>query len=172
MRIKEHDCVVLTKNLPEESLEAGDVGTVVHIHKAGAAYEVEFITLAGRTVAVATVKASDLRPVGKRDLSHVRELQATCEPMTGQIGLEKAAAEEVVGVLAVRRASKEAQAGPWSAALTPAQRRALSELARGLVQAARQAGAQGRRVKVGGVSFELRENATEEVLSIRRALAA
>jgi hypothetical protein len=75
MRIKEHDCVVLTKNLPEESLEAGDVGTVVHIHKGGAAYEVEFVTLAGKTVAVATVEASDLRPVGKRDISHVRELQ-------------------------------------------------------------------------------------------------
>ena len=76
MRIKEHDCVVLTKNLPDESLEAGDVGTVVHIHKDGPAYEVEFVTLAGRTVAVATVEASDLRPVGKRDISHVRELQA------------------------------------------------------------------------------------------------
>jgi hypothetical protein len=76
MRIKEHDCVVLTKNLPEERLEAGDVGTVVHIHKDGAAYEVEFVTLAGRTVAVATVEASDLRPVGKRDISHVRVLQA------------------------------------------------------------------------------------------------
>ena len=75
MKIKELDCVVLTKNLPQESLEAGDVGTVVHIHKNGAAYEVEFITLAGRTVAVATVEASDLRPVGKRDISHVRELQ-------------------------------------------------------------------------------------------------
>ena len=76
MRIKEHDCVVLTKNLPEERLEAGDVGTVVNIHKDGPAYEVEFVTLAGRTVAVATVEASDLRPVGKRDISHVRELQA------------------------------------------------------------------------------------------------
>jgi hypothetical protein len=76
MKIKEHDCVVLTKKLPKESLEAGDVGTVVHIHKDGAAYEVEFVTLAGRTVAVATVRASDLRPVGKRDISHVRELQA------------------------------------------------------------------------------------------------
>ena len=76
MKIKEHDCVVLTKNLPEESLEAGDVGTVVHIHKDGAAYEVEFVTLAGRTVAVATVEASALRPVGTRDISHVRELQA------------------------------------------------------------------------------------------------
>ncbi len=76
MKIKEHDCVVLTKNLPEESLMAGDVGTVVHIHKDGAAYEVEFVTLAGDTVAVTTVAASDLRPVGKRDISHVRELQA------------------------------------------------------------------------------------------------
>ena len=75
MKIKEHDCVVLTKNLPEENLEAGDVGTVVHIHKNGVAYEVEFVTLAGSTVAVATIEASDLRPVGKRDLSHVRELQ-------------------------------------------------------------------------------------------------
>ena len=74
MKIKEHDCVVLTKNLPEENLEAGDVGTVVHIHKDGVAYEVEFVTLAGDTVAVATVEASDLRPVGRRDLNHVREL--------------------------------------------------------------------------------------------------
>ena len=75
MKIKEHDCVVLTKNLPAENLEAGDVGTVVHIHKDGAAYEVEFVTLAGNTVAVATVEASDVRPIGKRDLNHVRELQ-------------------------------------------------------------------------------------------------
>jgi hypothetical protein len=75
MKIKEHDCVVLTKNLPAENLEAGDVGTVVHIHKGGAAYEVEFVTLAGDTVAVATVEATDVRPVGKRDLNHVRELQ-------------------------------------------------------------------------------------------------
>lgn len=65
MGIKEHDCVVLTKSLPKENLEAGDVGTVVHIHNGGVAYEVEFVTFAGSTVAVATVGASDLRPVGK-----------------------------------------------------------------------------------------------------------
>jgi hypothetical protein len=76
MKIKEHDCVVLTKNLPEENLEAGDVGTVVHIHRDGLAYEVEFVTLAGQTVAVATVEASAVRPVSKRDISHVRELVA------------------------------------------------------------------------------------------------
>jgi hypothetical protein len=76
MKIKEHERVVLTVAVPAEGLEAGDVGTVVHIHKDGAAYEVEFVTLAGRTVAVATVETSALRSVGKRDISHVRELQA------------------------------------------------------------------------------------------------
>jgi Domain of unknown function (DUF4926) len=74
MKIKEHDCVVLTHDLPAENLQAGDVGAVVHIHKGGVAYEVEFVTLTGRTIAVATVEASSLRPVGKRDINHVREL--------------------------------------------------------------------------------------------------
>ena len=74
--IKEHDCVVLTSDIPNEGLQAGDVGTVVHIHRNGAAYEVEFITLTGQTVAVATVLPSQLRPVGRRDISHVRELAA------------------------------------------------------------------------------------------------
>ena len=76
MMIKEHDCVVLTADLPDEKLEAGDVGTVVHIHKGGVAYEVEFVTLDGHTVAVATVASDQLRPVSRRDISHVRELQA------------------------------------------------------------------------------------------------
>ena len=76
MNIKEHDCVVLTADLPGEGLKAGDVGTVVHIHKGGAAYEVEFTTLDGRTLAVATVEINQLRPVSRRDVAHVRELQA------------------------------------------------------------------------------------------------
>ena len=76
MKIKEHDCVVLTADLPAENLKAGDVGTVVHLHKDGAAYEVEFMTLTGETITVATVEASDARPINKRDINHVRELQA------------------------------------------------------------------------------------------------
>jgi hypothetical protein len=75
--IQEHDCIVLTANLPDEGLEAGDVGTVVHIHRDAAAYQVEFMTLTGKTVAVATVLPSQLRPVSKRDLTHVRELSVT-----------------------------------------------------------------------------------------------
>jgi hypothetical protein len=72
--IKEHDIVVLTVPLPSEGLEAGDVGTVVHIHKDGQAYVVEFLTLDGNTAAVATLEASQVRPVSKRDLTHTREL--------------------------------------------------------------------------------------------------
>ncbi len=74
--IHEHDCVVLTTDIPDEGLHAGDVGTVVHIHSEGAAYEVEFMTLTGRTIAVATVLPSQLRPISSRDVSHVRELAA------------------------------------------------------------------------------------------------
>jgi len=76
MKIKEHDCVVLTADLPGEALQAGDVGTVIHIHQGGVAYEVEFTTLDGRTLTVATVDSKRLRPVSRRDVAHVRELQA------------------------------------------------------------------------------------------------
>jgi hypothetical protein len=72
--IKEQDCVVLAHDIPDEGLKAGDLGTVVQIHRAGAAYEVEFVTLTGQTVAVATVLTSQCRPVSRRDISHVREL--------------------------------------------------------------------------------------------------
>jgi hypothetical protein len=73
--IREHDCIVLTTDLPAEGLQAGDVGTVVHIHKEGEAFEIEFATFTGETVAVCTVQASQCRPVGQRDITHVRELK-------------------------------------------------------------------------------------------------
>jgi hypothetical protein len=74
--IKEHDCVVLTEDLPDEGLQAGDIGTVVHIHQGGAGYEVEFMTLAGETICVATLLATQVRPISPRDIAHVRELAA------------------------------------------------------------------------------------------------
>jgi hypothetical protein len=72
--IKEHECVVLLQDLPESSLKAGDIGTVVHIHKSGTSYEVEFITLAGQTVAIVTLLPGQLRPISRHDLAHVREV--------------------------------------------------------------------------------------------------
>ena len=72
--IREHDRVVLVTAVPTDGLVAGDVGTVVHIYRDGQAYEVEFTTLEGKTAAVVTLEASQVRPVGKREITHPREL--------------------------------------------------------------------------------------------------
>ena len=72
--IKEHDRVVLLKDVPEEGLKAGDVGTVVHVYRQGEAFEVEFMTLEGETVTVVTLPSSQVRAVGKRDIAHARKL--------------------------------------------------------------------------------------------------
>jgi hypothetical protein len=56
--IREHDRVVLTRDTRGRDLVAGDVGTIVHLHADGKAFEIEFMTLDGQTAAVATVEAS------------------------------------------------------------------------------------------------------------------
>jgi hypothetical protein len=48
----------------------------VHAYADGAAYEIEFSTLSGKTAAVVTVEASQVRPVGGREITHARELAA------------------------------------------------------------------------------------------------
>jgi Domain of unknown function (DUF4926) len=69
--INELDTVVLTTDLPEHSLKAGDLGTVVLVHRHGG-YEVEFITLDGETVAVVSLSSDHVRPVGRREIAHAR----------------------------------------------------------------------------------------------------
>jgi hypothetical protein len=75
--IGEHDRVVLTTPIPAESLEAGDVGTVVHVYRDGKAYEVEFVALDGHTTAVVTLESSQVRAVTPRDMTHTREIVST-----------------------------------------------------------------------------------------------
>ena len=75
--IKEHERVVLTTPVPAEALEAGDVGTIIHVYEDGRAYEVEFLTLDGMTAAVVTLEASQIRPVAKREITHARVLTTT-----------------------------------------------------------------------------------------------
>ncbi len=72
--IHEYDPVVLTRDVPEYGLEAGDVGTVVMIHRGGEGYEVEFTTLKGETVGVLTLMAGDVRPVDQGEVAHVRKV--------------------------------------------------------------------------------------------------
>jgi len=71
---REHERVVLTKGLPAERLAAGDVGTVVHIHRGGEALEVKFVALDGETVALATVTRAGARPVERREITHARRV--------------------------------------------------------------------------------------------------
>lgn len=72
--IKEHDRIVLTADIPAEKLTAGDVGTVVHIYGSGEAYEVEFVTLNGQTVAAITIEQSQIRPIREREITHARHV--------------------------------------------------------------------------------------------------
>ena len=55
--IKELDRVVLTKDIPADRLKIGDVGTVVLVYPDARAYEVEFVTLGGDTLAVVQIKS-------------------------------------------------------------------------------------------------------------------
>jgi hypothetical protein len=71
--IEAMDTVVLTTELPEHHLQAGDVGTVILVHR-HVGYEVKFATLAGETVAEVTLSPDQVRPVGHREIAHVREV--------------------------------------------------------------------------------------------------
>ncbi|HEX9732516.1 MAG TPA: DUF4926 domain-containing protein [Thermoanaerobaculia bacterium] len=75
--IRDLDTVVLTHSMPDHGLEEGDVGAVVHIYGKDAAYEVEFVTAAGKTIAVVTVGQDDIRPMAATEILHVRELAKT-----------------------------------------------------------------------------------------------
>lgn len=50
--ISELKCVVLTIDIEEYGLTAGDIGMVVHKYGHKAGYEVEFVTLQGDLVAL------------------------------------------------------------------------------------------------------------------------
>jgi hypothetical protein len=71
--LRELDTVVLTRDIDEYALKRGDVGAVVHCYSDGAAFEVEFVTAEGRTVALLTLTPADIRAMGSREILHVRE---------------------------------------------------------------------------------------------------
>ncbi len=72
--IRELDSVVLTHDIDSHGLKQGDVGAVVHLHEGGTAFEVEFVSAEGRTVALLTLTAAEVRPMKGREILHVREL--------------------------------------------------------------------------------------------------
>lgn len=70
--LRELDLVALVQGLPVRGLIAGDVGTIVLVHGDGMAYEVEFVTADGRTVAVETLDANEIEPLSGPQILHAR----------------------------------------------------------------------------------------------------
>ncbi|RIK15443.1 MAG: DUF4926 domain-containing protein [Chloroflexi bacterium] len=80
MRFKLYNDVVLARDVPDENLFAGDVGTVVERHEIvghETGYSVEFFDMLGNTVAVATLPASALRIPTHNDRPAVRPERVT-----------------------------------------------------------------------------------------------
>lgn len=71
MRYKVLDTVVLNVDLPEHGPQRGDIGAVVHVY-APESLEVEFVDGAGRTLALVTLEASQIRSVLPTELLAVR----------------------------------------------------------------------------------------------------
>lgn len=72
---------ILTVDLPDDGLRAGDVGTIVERHDVAGVpetgYSVEFFDMTGQTVAVVIVPASGLRAPTPQDLPSVRIVSAS-----------------------------------------------------------------------------------------------
>jgi hypothetical protein len=51
-----------------------DIGTVVLVHRDNAGYEVEFVSLDGESVAVVSLFANQVRPIGRHEIAHARPL--------------------------------------------------------------------------------------------------
>jgi len=69
--------VVLTTDLPEAGLRAGDVGVVVDHYPGGdhpEGYELEFFSGTGETVAVVSVPATSVRETTDHEVLSVREI--------------------------------------------------------------------------------------------------
>lgn len=71
--IKDHDLLVLTRDVPETGLEAGDVAVVVTVCEGGGV-EMEFVSADGATLAVLTLTDADVRPMTGAEILHVRGL--------------------------------------------------------------------------------------------------
>jgi len=72
--INELDTVVLSHDIAEHGLKQGDIGGVVHVYKNEQAFEVEFVTGEGETVAVLTLTSDDIRVMRDKEILHVREI--------------------------------------------------------------------------------------------------
>ena len=71
MRYRVLDTVVLDRDMPDHGLRRGDLGAVVEVYEPDG-LEAEFVTASGRTAALVTLNARDVRPAADDDLVSVR----------------------------------------------------------------------------------------------------
>ena len=74
--IRELETVVLTRDVPEHALRKADVGAVVHRYTDRVAFEVEFVTAEGKTIAILTLTEADIRPMVIGEILHARVLSS------------------------------------------------------------------------------------------------
>jgi hypothetical protein len=71
--------VALTKDLPQHHLRRGDVATIVESHPGRPGqepgYSLEVFNAVGETIAVVTVRQSQIEPLTAKELLHVRRLE-------------------------------------------------------------------------------------------------
>ena len=73
MRFSKLECVVLAHDIPEHSLRAGDIGSVVEVYPEGGV-EVEFVRGSGITQALLTLSEQGVRKIDSHDLLSTRRL--------------------------------------------------------------------------------------------------
>ena len=78
MKFETFSRVALKTDVPEEGLRRGDVATIVEYHQGRPAqepgYSLEVFNAVGETVAVITLRESQIEPLSAKEILHVRPL--------------------------------------------------------------------------------------------------
>lgn len=75
--MNEFELVVLTEDIIGGRLKTGDVGTISTVLGEGKAYEVEFVTYTGETLAVETLLPHQVRAVRASEVMTARDTAVT-----------------------------------------------------------------------------------------------
>ncbi len=75
--MNEFELVVLTEDIANRRLKIGDVGTITTVLCEGKAYEVEFVTYTGETLAIETLLPHQIRSLRSSEVMTARDTAAT-----------------------------------------------------------------------------------------------
>ena len=75
MNPKMLDTIIVTINVPDQKILAGDIGTIVEVYtKPTLAYEVEFVNADGTTRALLTLAPNQIRELAPNDVLTTRQM--------------------------------------------------------------------------------------------------